>query len=174
MLALVALGKRWPSPLRYGLLLVALLKFAMPPMLPLQVGVFSVAGPTIAAVHPQTSVADTSRGMPATVNEPRGTGFLFPMNTPAGHAPIAEVYQQADPPIGVARTDSADPLWSTLGQMNAATWGLVVHLMGFLCVSVYFLYQIAYLLCSIRKGRPLTPGPLFDSYSDLCRELKIR
>ena len=44
----VRLGKRWPSPLRYWLLVVALLKFAIPPMLSIPTGVFSHAGPKIA------------------------------------------------------------------------------------------------------------------------------
>ena len=33
LLAIVWFGRRWPSPLRYGLLMIGLLKFATPPML---------------------------------------------------------------------------------------------------------------------------------------------
>ena len=40
-LGVVALGRRWPAPLRYALLLVALLKFATPPMLTAPTGLFS-------------------------------------------------------------------------------------------------------------------------------------
>src|SRR5258708_24674058 len=47
--ALIWAGRRWPSPLRHGLLIVALLKFAMPPLLSLPVGLFTVAGPVWAA-----------------------------------------------------------------------------------------------------------------------------
>jgi hypothetical protein len=38
ILAIVFIARRWPSPLRYGLLLVALIKFAAPPFLSLPTG----------------------------------------------------------------------------------------------------------------------------------------
>jgi beta-lactamase regulating signal transducer with metallopeptidase domain/peroxiredoxin/protocatechuate 3,4-dioxygenase beta subunit len=41
LLAVVALGKRWPSTVRYWLLVIALLKFAMPPLLSAPIGLFS-------------------------------------------------------------------------------------------------------------------------------------
>src|SRR5688572_15125055 len=41
LLALVFAGRRWPAPLRYGLLLVALLKFILPPFLTAPSGVLS-------------------------------------------------------------------------------------------------------------------------------------
>ncbi len=41
ILAVVYGQRRAPSPLRYGLLLVALLKFAMPPLLTIPTGLFS-------------------------------------------------------------------------------------------------------------------------------------
>ena len=48
LLALVRLGRRWPAHVRYALLLIALVKFAIPPTLPLPTGLFSRLGPTIA------------------------------------------------------------------------------------------------------------------------------
>ena len=41
LLAIVRLGRRWPSPLRYWLLVLALAKFAFPPMFAAPTGVFS-------------------------------------------------------------------------------------------------------------------------------------
>lgn len=41
VLLLVHVGRRWPSPLRYGLLLVALLKFAIPPTVAFPTGLYS-------------------------------------------------------------------------------------------------------------------------------------
>jgi hypothetical protein len=49
VLGALAQGKRWNAPLRYAILLVALLKFAVPPLLPLPTGVFTWAA---RAVHP--------------------------------------------------------------------------------------------------------------------------
>jgi beta-lactamase regulating signal transducer with metallopeptidase domain len=146
----------------------------MPPTLSLPVGVFSVAGPTIEAVNPPMSMTNFEGGKSTQLTESHATGFSLPASVPAGSSPIAEAYHPGAPTVAATRMESNESAWAQFRAIKATTWGLVVHLMGFLCVSVYFLYQIAYLLCSIRKGRPLTPGPLFDSYSDLCRELKIR
>ena len=41
VLSAVWVGRRWPSPLRYGLMLVALFKFVAPPFLALPAGAFS-------------------------------------------------------------------------------------------------------------------------------------
>jgi len=45
VLAVVKLGRRWHAPLRYWLLVVALAKFAMPPMFSMPVGLFGVLEP---------------------------------------------------------------------------------------------------------------------------------
>ncbi len=48
VLIVVRLARRWPSPLRYWLLIIALMKFAMPPLLHAPVGLFSQVGPQLA------------------------------------------------------------------------------------------------------------------------------
>ncbi len=50
VLALLWWGRRWPAPIRYGLLLLALAKFAMPPIWPVSTGVFGIAGLTIRGI----------------------------------------------------------------------------------------------------------------------------
>lgn len=47
ILAVVALGRRWPSPLRYGLLVLAMTKFAVPPLTGLPTGIFTRLGPVV-------------------------------------------------------------------------------------------------------------------------------
>ncbi|MCK4850726.1 MAG: hypothetical protein KAT11_05205, partial [Phycisphaerae bacterium] len=47
LLAVVWVGRRWPAQLRYAIILIALIKFAVPPMLAMPVGLFSQFGPTI-------------------------------------------------------------------------------------------------------------------------------
>lgn len=44
LLAIVSLGQRWSSPLRYALLLVVLLKFSVPPLISAPTGVFGILG----------------------------------------------------------------------------------------------------------------------------------
>ena len=50
VLAVVLLRRRWPSPLRYWLLVLALAKFALPPLLSMPTGLFSHVGPAVEAV----------------------------------------------------------------------------------------------------------------------------
>ncbi|NLS96042.1 MAG: M56 family metallopeptidase [Planctomycetaceae bacterium] len=50
ILVTVRLGHRWPAPIRYGLLLVALAKFALPPIIAAPSGLFSHWGPHTDAV----------------------------------------------------------------------------------------------------------------------------
>ncbi|HEY2253376.1 MAG TPA: hypothetical protein VGH74_20020, partial [Planctomycetaceae bacterium] len=41
-LAAVKYGRRWPAPVRYWILVLALFKFAMPPLTSLPIGIFSL------------------------------------------------------------------------------------------------------------------------------------
>ena len=57
VLAIVNLGRRLPAPVRHGLLLLALAKFLVPPLLPLPCGLLSqLQAPTRRAVQPTESV----------------------------------------------------------------------------------------------------------------------
>ena len=47
LLAVVWIGRRWPAQLRYAIVLIALIKFAVPPTLTSPVGLFNWFGPTI-------------------------------------------------------------------------------------------------------------------------------
>src|SRR5438046_3183088 len=47
VLVALAQGRRWNAPLRYAILLVALLKFAVPPLVPAPTGLFSWAAPRV-------------------------------------------------------------------------------------------------------------------------------
>ncbi|MFO0899119.1 MAG: hypothetical protein U0836_16970, partial [Pirellulales bacterium] len=62
MLLAVHWGRRLPAPVRYGLLLVALAKFLLPPFAAAPTGVFSRWGATqgVAIVGPQTPANEAS------------------------------------------------------------------------------------------------------------------
>lgn len=47
LLAVVRLGRRWPAQVRHAIILIALVKFAVPPMLTAPIGLFSWFGPAI-------------------------------------------------------------------------------------------------------------------------------
>jgi hypothetical protein len=64
-------GSFWPAPLRYGLLVLAMLKFAFPPLLPRPTGLFSLTGPK---VTPASAAAEISMPRSSSV-ETRTTAF---------------------------------------------------------------------------------------------------
>jgi beta-lactamase regulating signal transducer with metallopeptidase domain/peroxiredoxin len=58
LLALVACGRRWPSSVRYWLLVIALLKFAVPPLWSAPIGLFSHIA---VADRPRAATPETTR-----------------------------------------------------------------------------------------------------------------
>lgn len=102
LLAVVALGRRWPAPLRYGLLTVALVKFVLPPFgaasfggVPF--GVFSQLGPTIGASAPATTPADDgmSRAIPIRQSQ-AGTASSTPSSAELAAPAAVAIFSQRD------------------------------------------------------------------------------
>lgn len=65
VVALVTLAKRWPSPVRHALLLVALAKFAIPPLLPSPVGLFPWLGETRVSIEALLPAGEALAPVPA-------------------------------------------------------------------------------------------------------------
>ena len=75
LLVVVRLGRRWPSPMRYALLVLALVKFALPPQLSMPTGLFSQMGPAGTYGEPRMGVSQSELdGFAHAVDRsPRGT-----------------------------------------------------------------------------------------------------
>ena len=58
LLTVIWIGRRWPAQLRYAIVLVALIKFAIPPTLTAPVGLFSWFGPTIIERTESSALSD--------------------------------------------------------------------------------------------------------------------
>src|SRR6185295_6796001 len=56
-LVAVACGRRWPAPLRHGILVLAMIKFALPPFAAMPLGIFSQFELTGVAVDSQDKLA---------------------------------------------------------------------------------------------------------------------
>src|SRR5436190_5895168 len=81
LLVIVVLsGRRWPSPLRYWLLMLALLKFALPPLISLPTGLFSNVGPVVGAAHarPDSNIVALDR-IPVADAEPGNISVQTPI-----------------------------------------------------------------------------------------------
>jgi len=63
-MAVVTVGKRWASPVRYWILLLALIKFAAPPLMSLPSGLFSLVAVSDQDAAPTTGSAPLFPGVP--------------------------------------------------------------------------------------------------------------
>lgn len=136
ILAVVWLGRRWPAPIRYGLLLVALAKFALPPIVSLPMSPFSHWGPEVARVEQKIATPVVYEPQPIAAEMPSVTIEMSDLETfPPEPASI---------PLELADTSQASyPLPSAL-QGTSWNWKpilLIVHLTGMAVVAGWLAIQ---------------------------------
>src|SRR5262245_13380715 len=141
VLCAVRLGRRWPAPLRYGLLLVALLKFAVPPMVTSPVALLRLL-PGPAAVPTVELFAPPSPPL-ATLATPMAT---------AGHAQPAVAWDAARAPVSAH--------WQS--------WLLFAYLLGTSAVLVWIGSQAMRLRRLPSRCTEITEGALHDMLASLC------
>lgn len=148
LLALVALrlGRRWPAPLRYGLLLVALLKFAMPVSLTSPIALLGrLETPTLgrAILHHAAPRAGS--------RAPRRLGTTAP-------------------PLAADRAPAAHPSVTLTGR----AWMLGVYLLGFVVTLAWIAWQHLRLRQMACACRPAEERRLLRAHEELCRRLGLR
>ncbi|MCA9436921.1 MAG: M48 family metalloprotease, partial [Candidatus Omnitrophica bacterium] len=163
LLAIVALGRRLPSPLRYGLLLIALLKFAVPPMLSLPTGLFAWAPPpqAVAVYTPAVSIPDARPPMQPATFTPPSTGIED--RTPTGSGGT----QPETTATGIVSVESSSSL----------TWNaqlMVVHILGSLCCLLFIGFQVLRFRRSLRGAQEVREGDIYTIHQDLCEQFKFR
>lgn len=157
LLLIVRLGHRWPAPLRYGLLLLALLKFAMPPILPAPTGLISqFATPLTASVEPVALV----ESVPVPAIDYAAAPAIPPAESLA--API-EPYR-----VTTAATVTAGP------HLTWQAWGLLIYAMGVIGYALWAIWQLMSLRRIVLHSTPVTSGDLYNEHLRLCRILGVR
>ena len=169
LLGVAALGRKWPAPWRYGLLLVALLKFAVPPFLSVPFGAFSHLGPRMAAsapvnpAQPSTVVArgsDLALGAPAQAAPGLGLSLARPLAWSGFAAHTAKTPVRAGDPPGL--------------RLHRTAWLMLLHLAGFAAMLAWVARQLSRLRGAVRLSRPMAEGPLHLMLSSLAVELRIK
>jgi beta-lactamase regulating signal transducer with metallopeptidase domain/HEAT repeat protein len=155
VLGLVWAGRRWPAPLRYGLLLVALAKFAVPPMLSLPSGVFSNAGPHV-ATRVESEITPLSSQM-----------IEYMANPVMPHA-------IAPGPQPMAGSSPAPTATETLAPVRWQTWLMLVHFAGLLVAAFWLLRQLWMLHRLRRMARALQAGPVYELFRTVAAEVGVR
>ncbi len=173
ILALVAALRRRSAALRYGLLAVALLKFAIPPMLAFPTGLFSWTPVNMA--EPAIGIAHTS------MIEARDTAFT-PSTNVLSSAPNTSNPVQAfsllpfalTPPNNIIAEEVAKPssIFSTFMAWQNILF--MVHAIGGFSVALWILYswfEIRKLLRRCRKPEDLA---LQNGFSRLSQQMGLR
>ncbi len=197
-LLLVRFSRRQPAPLRYGLLLIALIKFACPPMLAAPIGLFSRCTPAAwrQAAADATSLAELEKNAftrpPARLSphEPVNDAALPPLDpaptiAEAAARPSAAVVVEPDE-IELAPT-SARPQLRDLAQRTPSaarsssrlrlswkSWLMLLHLTGVLLLAGWTAWQLRLLSRLVRSSCEITDGPRYEQYLMLCQTLKLR
>jgi beta-lactamase regulating signal transducer with metallopeptidase domain/protocatechuate 3,4-dioxygenase beta subunit len=175
LMLVVASGRRWPAPLRYSLLLVALLKFAMPPLLTLPVGLLShieteqisqQVSVTTPLVETPTEIV-TAQGL----SNPDGGFMSMPgtQSTPS-LSPPPPTPDSAPTPTNALASSAAQ----AASSLQTAGWLMVGHLTGAALLAFWILYQFLALARLSRRATELQDGPLFDLYASLADQLGFR
>ena len=163
-LAVVAWGRRWPAPVRYGLLLLALAKFAAPPLWPVTTGLFGWAGPAamVATSQPATMVPHQSprftqdQGVAGVAATPVPTGAPRAAGSPVQEGIVAAEYGSA------------------IFHLSWRAWLMLAHLAGTGVVLGWVLGQMFRLRRFTREGRTLGHDGLWHAWSDLAVRMGVR
>jgi beta-lactamase regulating signal transducer with metallopeptidase domain/protocatechuate 3,4-dioxygenase beta subunit len=169
ILAVVRLGRRWPAPIRYGLLLVALAKFALPPIVSLPMSPFSYCGPEVARVEQETAAP--------VVHEPQP----IPTEPPAATFEMPE-YEAAQPELAPMPMEPADmPLASSLPpitpQKRPWNWKLAllsIHVSSMALVAGWLAVQWLRLRQLQRSARETSDEQIRQRFAILVQQLGLR
>ncbi|MBI4658393.1 MAG: HEAT repeat domain-containing protein [Verrucomicrobia bacterium] len=167
-LAVIHIGRRWPGPLRYWLLVLALLKFACPPFLSVPSGVFSVAGPRpIARETASASNASFSPRDEAPIEAgPRVTATPAPIFT--------EMEIPKDPAISAPPSPAYSPPLPSAPALTGKTWLMLAHAAGALAFLGWLAWQVGRLSRATRRAQCLNEGELCEQFSRLAEQFGLR
>lgn len=177
-LAVVRLGRRWPAPLRYWIVVLALFKFAMPPLTSLPTGVFSlvsVSDSHVPTIDRRTAFrSSATRGQPLTPpDHGLGTSSIAKSSAdlsvqPAG-ASVDKAAGSSVPPIAKA------PAASSLSRFRPGwqTVFILVYLSGTTVVLASFVIR-AFRLRSSWRRMELPDRELAASVQSIARQLELR
>ena len=160
LIGVVFLGRRWPSPLRYSLLMLALLKFALPPLVSLPTGLFSNVGPVVETAP-----------LPASVDvgvwrENTNTDQLVP-----GAPSLEALYATRD--SNAKATLPATHSSNEAHQLGRAAWFMLLHLSGSIAMGTWVLLEWTSLRSVVCRAVEIRRGALYDSYLRLSGKLGL-
>ncbi len=160
LLVVVLLGRRWPSPLRYWLLVLALAKFALPPLLAMPMGLFSNVGPAVQATPIEANFHTVALATP----------HIIDSTTPSERVPMGPIHSDPSPewtkPV-------AGPPSSTL-VLDGKAWLMLLHLFGALVAAFWILRSLFAMRRTLRRAAEVSNGELQRRFVRLSEQLGLR
>ncbi|HEX7376208.1 MAG TPA: M56 family metallopeptidase, partial [Pirellulales bacterium] len=160
LLAVVGLGRRWPSPLRYWLLVLALVKFALPPALSLPTGLFSRVGPAVESLPNSSERAALAPAGAKTADPP--AMFAGVNATPVLNDPFTE------------RSAAGPALRSTTTTLDVKAWLMLSHCAGTLFVAFWVVWGLLAMRRTLRRATTAPDGELWRRFVELSQRLGLR
>ncbi|MBI2947950.1 MAG: HEAT repeat domain-containing protein, partial [Verrucomicrobia bacterium] len=166
LVMVIHLGRRWPGPLRYWLLTLALLKFAFPPLLPVPTGVFSAVGPR--PIMRERALEPVARFSPVELDAlektPRWTAEPMPS--------FADVERQTV--ASSPRNSISSPALQSAPPLHWKTWLMLAHAAGGLAFLSWLVWQVSRLSRVARRAYGLNQGELYEQFSLLSEQFALR
>jgi beta-lactamase regulating signal transducer with metallopeptidase domain/uncharacterized GH25 family protein len=180
--------RRLPSPWRYAILLIALIKFAIPPILPANVsklGVFYWVAPAVASGQEtggRSQEAGVRQVVAPTASQRQVTVSPHPDPLPGSEGAVTAiapaVTTQPEP-----RRSAIRNLQSAIAGLSWTAWLMLIHAAGAVAVLAWILIGFIKLAAIARRAEPIGLNPqskinnhnlLHDSLTRLSRRLDIK
>ena len=192
LLLVVLLGRKISAPVRYGILLVALVKFAVPPFMHVPSGVFStvsVTQPTIEVIETNESNLKTDQPLfndRPTIQEP------IPEYSSAANAvpgsvrtPDAVIVESSAALASPPRMEAAAPSPTLLAAdsqeaeapgvvVSSLGWLMLIHLAGSLLLLIVLLVKLHKLSRLKHRADELDCQSVRKIFAETCRQLNLR
>ncbi len=172
LLALVWFGRRWPSPLRYGILLVALAKFAVPPVMTLPINHWQ-SNTQPAVTSSQEPIDSSSRFPDETYRDEKEKTIENSSLTlkKKQESPVSSQEKRTE----MSSTKLVSEHFSLVHfQFDWSVFFLVAHLAGIVVVGLWITKQWWRLLHIKQESSGIQEGELSVRMRQLIKRLKFR
>ena len=170
LIVLLRQGPSIPATVRYGLLLVVLVKFIIPPTLTTSFGLFHWIGPAVprADAGPQPGILIAEAAAPGmsllatAVSQPSLPDKPEPIVSPPTQARALPT----DAGAGMSH-------WSQLSRLSWQWWLMLLHAVGVLVVLGWIVLRFVELLTTLRRCERVRKGFMYDRFQSLTKRLEL-
>ena len=167
LLAAVWVGRRWPAPLRYWILMLALVKFACPPLIPVSASIFSRLSPNVIFRYDGAS----TRSVHKLASDSRLASGLDPKDLVIARVAELENDNSAPQRVGTSQALLAEAF---AANGNWTVWLMLSHVIGSLTVFGWICAKVIALRRLEASANEFQNQELNENFAALCRQWGCR